>query len=247
MIKAVIIDDETASREALDALLREFVEEVQVLGQAGTPAEGLDMVRKLKPDVLFLDVELDGESGFDLLEQLPDDGPEVVFTTGYEQYATRAFRSDAADYLLKPVDLTQLREAVRKVAEKRKSAGAEERYEVLIRNWRSQGDEQIALSSSEGFIFVKLRDLIYCKGDGAYTYFFMNENEKVTVSKNIGEFENLLVSRGFFRVHKSYLINLNEMRRYVRGEGGYVVMSNGHTVDVSKRRKEAFMATLTRI
>jgi len=247
MIKAVIIDDETASREALDALLREFVEEVQVLGQAGTPSEGLDLVRKLKPDVLFLAVELDGESGFDLLEQLPDDGPEVVFTTGYEQYATRAFRSDAADYLLKPVDLTQLREAVRKVAEKRKSAGAEERYEVLIRNWRSQGDEQIALSSSEGFIFVKLRDLIYCKGDGAYTYFFMNENEKVTVSKNIGEFEGLLVSRGFFRVHKSYLINLNEMRRYVRGEGGYVVMSNGHTVDVSKRRKEAFMATLTRI
>ena len=247
MIKAVIVDDETASRQALEALLREFVAEVEVLGMAGTPAEGLDLVRNLKPDVLFLDVELDGQSGFDLVEQLPDDGPELVFTTGYEQYASRAFRSDAADYLLKPIDITQLRDAVRKVAEKRKIASAEKRYEVLVRNWRSQGEEQIALSSSEGFIFVKLRDLIYCKGDGAYTYFFMKGDEKLTVSKNIGEFENLLLERGFFRVHKSYLINLNEMRRYVRGEGGYVVMSNGHTVDVSKRRKEAFMATLTKL
>jgi two-component system LytT family response regulator len=247
MIKALIVDDETNSCQALAALLREFVPEVTVVGMAGTLAEGLEMTRNLNPDVLFLDVELDGESGFDLAEQLPDDGPELVFTTGYEQYASRAFRSDAADYLLKPIDVTQLRQAVHKVAEKRKTADAEKRYEVLIQNLRSQGEDQIALSSSEGFVFVKLRDLIYCKGDGAYTYFFMKGDEKLTVSKNIGEFESLLLQRGFFRVHKSYLINLNELRRYVRGEGGYVVMSNGHQVDVSKRRKEAFMATLTKL
>jgi len=205
------------------------------------------MVGRLHPDIVFLDVELNGESGFDFMDQLPDDGPEIVFTTGHEQYASQAFRADAIDYLLKPVDITQLKHAVQKVAEKRKLVKTEERYEVLIQNLRNHGDEQIALSSSEGFVFVRLRDLIYCKGDGAYTYFMMRGDEKITVSKNIGEFEALLLQRGFFRVHKSYLINMNEMKRYIRGEGGYVVMSNGHSVDVSKRRKESFLSTLTRL
>jgi two-component system LytT family response regulator len=246
-MKAVIVDDEPASGQALALLLREFVHEVELAGSAGNAQEALELIRRVKPDLIFLDVELDGDSGFDLLEQLPDDGPEVVFTTGYEQYATRAFRTSATDFLMKPVDVEQLRDAVRKVAEKLRVAAAEQRYGVLIRKWHGQGNEQIALSSSEGFVFIKLSDLIYCKGDGAYTYFFLRNDEKITVSKNIGEFEPLLAPRGFFRVHKSYLINLSEMKRYVRGEGGYVVMSNGQIVDVSKRRKEAFLATLTRL
>lgn len=246
-MKAVIVDDEAASGQALALMLREFVSEVEVAGSAANAQEALDLIRRVKPDLIFLDVELDGDSGFDLLEQLPDDGPEVVFTTGYEQYATRAFRTSATDFLMKPVEVDQLRDAVRKVAEKLRVAAAEQRYGVLIRNWHGQENEQIALSSSEGFVFIKLSDLIYCKGDGAYTYFFLRNDEKITVSKNIGEFEPLLAPRGFFRVHKSYLINLSEMKRYVRGEGGYVVMSNGQSVDVSKRRKEAFLATLTRI
>jgi two-component system LytT family response regulator len=246
-MKAVIVDDEAASGQALALMLQEFVSEVEVAGSAANAQEALDLIRRVKPDLIFLDVELDGDSGFDLLEQLPDDGPEVVFTTGYEQYATRAFRTSATDFLMKPVDVEQLRDAVRKVAEKLRVAAAEQRYGVLIRNWHGQGNEQIALSSSEGFVFIKLSDLIYCKGDGAYTYFFLRNDEKITVSKNIGEFEPLLAPRGFFRVHKSYLINLSEMKRYVRGEGGYVVMSNGQSVDVSKRRKEAFLATLTRL
>jgi two-component system LytT family response regulator len=246
-MKAVIVDDEPASGQALALLLREFVNEVELAGSAGNTQDALELIRRVKPDLIFLDVELDGDSGFDLLEQLPDDGPEVVFTTGYEQYATRAFRTSATDFLMKPVEVEQLRDAVRKVAEKLRVAAAEQRYGVLIRNWHGQGNEQIALSSSEGFVFIKMSDLIYCKGDGAYTYFFLRNDEKITVSKNIGEFEPLLVPRGFFRVHKSFLINLSEMKRYVRGEGGYVVMSNGQSVDVSKRRKEAFLATLTRI
>ena len=246
-MKAVIVDDEPASGQALALLLREFVTEVELAGSASNAQEALELIRRVKPDLIFLDVELDGDSGFDLLEQLPDDGPEVVFTTGYEQYATRAFRTSATDFLMKPVEVDQLRDAVRKVSEKLRVAAAEQRYGVLIRNWHGQGNEQIALSSSEGFVFIKMSDLIYCIGDGAYTYFFLRNDEKITVSKNIGEFEPLLTPRGFFRVHKSYLINLSEMKRYVRGEGGYVVMSNGQSVDVSKRRKEAFLATLTRI
>ena len=246
-MKAVIVDDEPASGQALALLLRDFVNEVELAGSASNAQDALELIRRVKPDLIFLDVELDGDSGFDLLEQLPDDGPEVVFTTGYEQYATRAFRTSATDFLMKPVEVDQLRDAVRKVAEKLRVAAAEQRYGVLIRNWHGQGNEQIALSSSEGFVFIKMSDLIYCKGDGAYTYFFLRNDEKITVSKNIGEFEPLLAPRGFFRVHKSYLINLSEMKRYVRGEGGYVVMSNGQSVDVSKRRKEAFLATLTRI
>jgi len=204
-MKAVIVDDEPASGQALALLLRDFVNEVCLAGSVSNAHEALELIRRVKPDLIFLDVELDGDSGFDLLEQLPDDGPEVVFTTGYEQYATRAFRTSATDFLMKPVEVDQLRDAVRKVAEKLRVAAAEQRYGVLIRNWHGQGNEQIALSSSEGFVFIKMSDLIYCKGDGAYTYFFLRNDEKITVSKNIGEFEPLPAPRGFFRVHKSYL------------------------------------------
>ena len=148
---------------------------------------------------------------------------------------------------MKPIDPEDLRAAVGRILSKKKITRKSDQYKVLMQNLKSGGNEQIALASQEGFLFVKIKDIIYCKGDGAYTYFFLRNEDKITVSKNIGEFEELLEEYGFFRVHKSYLINMNEMKKYIRGEGGYVVLSNNQTVDVSKRRKEAFMARLARI
>lgn len=247
MIKTILIEDEPASRQALETMVLEFCPELQLSGIAASVDRAEELIKAEQPDLVFLDIELPDGTGFDLLERFPEPTFDIIFTTGYEKYAIRAFKTAAMDYLMKPIDPDELRSAVGRIMSKRKVSRKTDQYKVLMQNLKSGGNEQIALASQEGFLFVKIKDIIYCKGDGAYTYFFLRNEDKVTVSKNIGEFEELLEDYGFFRVHKSYLINLNEMKKYIRGEGGYVVLSNNQTVDVSKRRKEAFMARLARI
>ena len=247
MIKTIIIDDEQNSREALANLVKSYCPELQVVSTASSVAEGIQAIKKEKPDLVFLDIEMPDKNGFDLLAQLDTIDFEVIITTGYEQYAVKAFKTVALDYLLKPIDINELELAVNKVLEKGKKRKVNKNFDVFIQNWKSGGNEQIALASSEGFVFVKVKDIIYCKGDGAYTYFFIKDMPRVTVSKNLKEFEELLKDQSFFRVHKSYLINLNEMKKYIRGDGGYVVMSNGDNVDVSKRKKESFLSNLSKV
>jgi two-component system LytT family response regulator len=247
MIKTIIIDDEQNSSEALERLIQDYCPDLKLVAKAASVKEGIDIIKAQKPDLVFLDIEMPDNSGFDLLAQLDPVDFEVVFTTGYEQYAIQAFKTVALDYLLKPIDIIELESAVEKVLEKRKKRKVNKNFDVFIQNWKSGGNEQIALASSQGFEFVKINDIIYCKGDGAYTYFYIKDMPRITVSKNLKEFEELLQGHSFFRVHKSYLINLNEMKKYIRGDGGYVVMSNGDNVDVSKRKKESFLSNLSRV
>ena len=247
MIKTIIIDDEQNSREALENLVKSYCPDLQVVSSAASVEEGIKVIKSEKPDLVFLDIEMPDKSGFDLLSQLDSIDFEVIITTGYEQYAVKAFKTVAVDYLLKPIDINELELAVTKVLEKRKKRKVNKNFDVFIQNWKSGGNEQIALASSEGFIFVKVKDIIYCKGDGAYTYFYIKDTPRVTVSKNLKEFEELLKDQSFFRVHKSYLINLNEMKKYIRGDGGYVVLTNGDNVDVSKRKKESFLSNLSKV
>lgn len=247
MIKTIIIDDEQNSREAIENLVKSYCPDLQVVATANSVEEGIAIIKKEKPDLVFLDIEMPDKSGFDLLAQLDTIDFEVIITTGYEQYAVKAFKTVALDYLLKPIDVNDLELAVAKVLEKRKKRRVNKNFDVFIQNWKSGGNEQIALASSEGFVFVKVKDIIYCKGDGAYTYFYIKDTPRITVSKNLKEFEELLKEQSFFRVHKSYLINLNEMKKYVRGDGGYVVMTNGDNVDVSKRKKESFLSNLSKV
>lgn len=247
MIKAIIIDDEPNSRNALYKMVQQYCTNVQLVDTADSIKTGIEAIQAHKPDLVFLDIEFPDQSGFDLLTQIENIDFDVIFTTGHEQYAIKAFKTVAIDYLMKPIDVEELENAVKKVSDKKSKGKQNSHFDVLIQNWKSQNDQQIALSSSEGFIFVKIKDIIYCKGDGAYTYFYIKSGEKITVSKNLKEFEDLLQDHSFFRTHKSYLINLNEMKKYMRGDGGYVIMSNGDSVDVSKRKKEAFLANLSKI
>ncbi|MBC7426693.1 MAG: response regulator transcription factor [Bacteroidia bacterium] len=247
MIKAIIIDDEPNSLNALSKMVQNYCPDLQVVATADTVATGIAAITEHKPDLVFLDIELPDKTGFELLASLEPVDFEVIFTTGHEEYAIKAFKTAAIDYLLKPIDIEELERAVDKVVDKRKKSKTNQNFDVLIQNWKNAESHQIALSSSEGFIFVKIKDIIYCKGDGAYTYFFLKSGEKIIVSKNLKEFEDLLDDQGFFRTHKSYLINLNEMKKYVRGDGGYVVMSNGDNIDVSKRKKESFLSNLSKI
>jgi two-component system, LytTR family, response regulator len=247
MLKTIIIDDEKNTREVLGKLLQDYCPDVKVEAMVSSLEEGRQEILKHRPDLVFLDIEFPNESGFSLLEQEEMVDFHVIFISGHEEYAIKALRADAVDYLLKPFNPKEMEIAVQKVLDKRLKSEKFKHAEILVQNWKSAQDRQIALSSTEGFLFVKIQDIIYCKGDGAYTYFYIKGSERVTVSKNLKEFEVLLQDCGFFRIHKSYLINLNEMKRYIRGEGGYVVMSNGDSVDVSKRRKEAFMSNLSKV
>ena len=235
MLKAVIIDDERKSRENLKLLLSSFVENVEIVGTADGVLTGIKTIQDNKPDVVFLDIHLSNGDGFEILEQLTDKEQNVIFVTGHEEHAVQAFRSEAIDYLLKPVSIEHLQTAVERVR-RRADADAD-----------SETQNHVTLSTSKGLIILKTEDILYCKGDGAYTYFFLKSGERITTSKNLKEYENRINDKRFFRCHKSYLINLSEIKTYVRGEGGHAIMTNGDTVSVSKRRKEAFLAALSSV
>lgn len=232
MLKAVIIDDERKSRENLELLLNEFVENVEIVGMADGVYTGIQRIEEQNPDLIFLDIHLANGDGFEIIENLKDKNQNIIFVTGHEEHAVKAFRTDAIDYLLKPVSIEQLQNAVEKVHRRQAS------------QTKQIGVNQIALSTSKGLIFLKTEDIVYCKGDGAYTYFYLKSGERITTSKNLKEYENRLTDSTFFRCHKSFLVNLSEIKTYVRGEGGHAIMSNGDHVSVSKRRKDAFLSAM---
>ena len=243
MIKAIIVEDEPKSRENLQILLSDFCKNVAVVGMAATVKEGLALIDAHQPDVVFLDIHMHKETGFDLLNQLPAINFEIIFTTAYSEYALEAIKFAAVDYLLKPIDIAELQNAVMKVEKKLEKSFTKERFELLLQNFRLESSEdfKIALPSSNGLIFVNLRDILYCEAMSNYTYFYMKGGQKYLVSRTLKDYETLLEKHFFFRIHHSYLINLREVTQYIRGDGGYVLLPNGIQLDVSKRRKDAFL------
>jgi len=243
MLKAVIVDDELKSRENLQILLNDFCENVAVLALASTIAEGMEAIRKVQPDILFLDIQMQKETGFDLLRKLDKIDFEIVFTTAHAEYAIEAIKFAAIDYLLKPIDIADLRKAVAKVEKKLSHNFLRERLDVLIQNFKSDSSDQykLVLPTSDGLTFINLKDVLYCEAMSNYTKFHMKDNSNYLVSKTLKEYENLLVEHNFFRIHNSFLVNIREVKKYVRGDGGYVVMNNEQSLDVSKRKKEAFL------
>ena len=247
MLKSIIIDDEKNSRNALAKLVQTYCTGVEIVAEGNNFEEGLKLINEHQPGLVFLDLEMPDANGLELFSRLKKIDFEVIITTGHQQYAVNAVKTAALDYLLKPIDVEALEQAVDRVFEKRKESRENKNFDIFINNFKNSAEQQIALASSEGLTFLKVKEIIYCKGDGAYTYFFTTDNTKITVSKNLKEFEMLLSDKGFFRIHKSYLINLSHMKKYVRGEGGYVIMSNGDSADVSKRKKEAFLTQLSKV
>jgi two-component system, LytTR family, response regulator len=241
MLKALIVDDEPKARENLQILLHDFVEGVTVVGLCENIAEATEAVRLHSPDVVFLDIQLQRETGFDLLTKLKEINFEVIFTTAYTEYAIKAFKFSAIDYLLKPIDIEELKKAVGRV-EKRVSNNMTGRLTQLVQNLKQGSNEnyKIALPTLDGLVFVKISDILYCEASSNYTQIFTSE-EKYLVSKTLKEYDDLLSDHNFFRIHNSYLININSIKKYVKGEGGYVVLNNDTSLDVSKRKKEAFL------
>jgi two-component system, LytTR family, response regulator len=245
MIKAMIIDDEPYCCESLAILLEEYCPEVEVTGIFYDGSDALIAIRKHAPDLIFLDVEMPKMNGFGMLKQLPTVNFEIIFTTSYDQYALKAIRFSAIDYLLKPIDTNELQNAVQKVIQRSQKPIAEQ-LEILMQKFYkpSVPVSRVALPTMEGLQMIAVDTIISCEADSNYTTLRLKDKKKIVVCRNLKEIEELLEEYSFARVHRSYLVNLNEVEKFVRGEGGYLIMSDGSSIDVSRNKKEELVKKL---
>ncbi|MDD3687396.1 MAG: LytTR family DNA-binding domain-containing protein [Bacteroidales bacterium] len=242
MLKTVVIDDELNGRNIVKSFLEKYCDGVNVIGEADGVESGVECIIENNPDLVFLDIQMQDGTGFDLLEKLPKRNFKLVFVTSFDHYAIKAFKFSAVDYILKPVDPDQLVEAVEKVKAMAPADNVESKIDVLISNINSL--EKIALPSMDGIRFVKINEIIRCESDNNYTLFYLTSKEKILVSKTLKDFEILLSGSKFYRVHKSHLVNLKFISKYIPGEGGYLILEDGSHVDVSRRKKEGLMQIL---
>lgn len=226
-------------------LLEDFCDNVKVCALCQTVDEGIQAIKEYKPEIVFLDIQMQRETGFDLLTRIKDINFEVIFTTAHSEYAIKAFKFSAIDYLLKPIDIEDLKRSIAKVNQKLQD-NISTRLEHLVQNLRTTSSDnyKLALPTSDGLFFVRVNDILYCEASGNYTEIVTNDGKKHVVSRTLKEYDDMLSGHNFYRIHNSYLVNLNAVKKYVRGEGGYVIMANDRSLDVSKRKKEGFLVRI---
>jgi len=243
MINCVLVDDETNSLEMMEWLLKTYCPNVKVEAMCNSAELGIEAIHKHKPDVVFLDIEMPHMNGFDMLEQFDRLFFDVVFCTAYDQFAIKAFKYSALNYLLKPVDPDDLKETIRRIEEKH-AVPTREQIELLLQNVKNVNKTtipRIALTTNDGMIFVSTQDIIYCEAESNYTAIVLTGGKKIMVSKVLKDIDEALAGPDFFRVHNSFLININHIKKFVRGEGGYVIMDNDANISISRSRRQEFM------
>jgi len=247
-IKALLVDDEKNNRIALQKMLEKFCPQVSVIAECDSVDSAIAAAEEQRVDVVFLDVEMPGKNGFDLLAHYNYQCPfEVIFTTAYSQYAVKAIRFSALDYLLKPVDPEELIRAVHKLSIKKSEEIKSKQFELLEQkiNNKDLGKKQLAISTLEGIYFATLDEIIHVDADSSYTKIYISSGDMIMSSKPLKYFEELLEDYDFVRVHQSHIINLKLIRRYVRGDGGQVIMMNGTEIEVSRRKKDDLLAKIS--
>ena len=243
-MRAIIIDDEPSGRKAVRSFITKYTPHIEIIEEADNVKNGLFSILTHNPDVVFLDIRMPDGTGFDLLEKLPKIEFNLIFVTAYEQHAIKAFKYSAVDYLLKPLNPDDFIAAVSRLETNNKLDEIEQKVELLIKN--NDKVETIALPTTTGLKMIALSDIVRCESDNNYTYFHLVGAKKVLVSKTLKEYDAILSEEGFYRTHKTHLVNLKYIKDYVKGEGGYVVLSNGDHVDVSRRKKEGLIELLTK-
>src|SRR3546814_329601 len=246
MISAVIVEDERHSRETLNNLLAEFCSGVNVIGMAGSVNEACSLISQLEPDLVFLDIELQTGTGFEVLNSLQSLQFDVVFTTAFEHYAIKAIKFSSIDYLLKPIDIPELQHAVEKAKDRKGDVHRSLKLESLLENLNAHpgDDRKICLATQESMEFINIREILYCEASGSYTQFYLRNGSTLLVSKNLKEYENMLMEYQFLRVHNSFLINLREVKSLVKSEGGYILMNNNSQISISPKKREAFLGRM---
>lgn len=252
-IKSILIDDEPRGINTLRKLLNYSCPIVDIISCCNGAEEAKEQILLLKPELIFLDIAMPGKSGLDLLEELPEINFEIIFVTAHDNYMTQAFHFSAVDYLLKPVDEELLVEAVNRVIKRFAKNSSEDVkktttiVETLLHNIQNRtGCEKMKLCipSLKGFQVVKIEEIIYCEANSNYTNFYFTNRNAICASKPIHEYEELLLDCNFVRIHKSFLVNLEHIKEYIRGEGGNVILSNGSEVEVSRRKKDLLMTKM---
>jgi len=244
ILRAVLIDDEDNCLKMLQWELNNRCPEVEILAMCDSGKEGLKAIKKHQPDVVFLDIEMPYMNGFEMLELTADINFEVIFTTAYDQYAIKAFKISAVDYLLKPIDEDNLTKAVERVKEKLKQNFSPYQINYIkqqVENVKHQKVKNIALPTLEGLIFVALEHIIYCQSDGGYARVYLMDGRNIFISRTLREMEEILEGFQFKRVHNSFIINLDHIKKYIKADGGYLIMSNDNEVKVSRSKKDELL------
>ena len=241
-LKAIIVDDEKSSLQNLRQKLTEFCPDIHVIASSEKPEEAILLIRQYKPDVIFLDIEMPRMSGIRMLDELTDYTGEIIFTTAYNHYAVDAIRISAFDYLVKPVSITELQNAVARLV-KYKQSETKERLDILRQSLsenKSQ-DDKIAVPTGEGLEFIQIKNIVHIESSSNYSKIFLAGGKNMLVTKLLKDFEDILLPYRFYRVHNSHLINLSYIKKYIRGDGGQVVMQDDTYIDVARRKKEEFL------
>ena len=243
MVNCIIIDDEAKNIKLLQNMLVIHCPAIKVMATATEAKNGLLLIDELQPQLVFLDVEMPHINGFDLLKKLEPVNFETIFVTAYSHYAVEAFEHHATGYITKPINVEKLIAAVNTATKRIEEKNINKNlFSLLERNTKQAAPDKIPLSTNNGLIFVKLADILYCESSGNYTSFFLNNDKKIMVSRQLGEYEKLLPETNFTRIHDKYIINLSYIKKYIKGSGGDVVLENGKEIPVASRRKEEFMA-----
>lgn len=253
MVTAVLIDDDGNLREGMKAMLQIYAPEIEITGEADSVKTGIELIETTKPDIVFLDILMNDGSGFDILERLNHKfgkiTSHIIFITAHEKFAIKAFRFSALDFLLKPVDPDDLQSVLKKIKAVIHQDHDNKNIGLLLENIQKKpgGFKKIALSTSDGIHLFEIKDIIRCESEDNYTKFYIKNHKPVLISKTLKEYEELLKDQDFERIHQSHLINLNELRSYIKKDGGFVVMSDESQLPVSQRKKERLQEMISRL
>jgi len=242
MLRAIIIDDEPNAVLSIELIITEYCTDIEIVGKAHSAVSGKKQILEKNPDFIFLDVDMPRGSGFDMLEMLPEINFDIVFVTAYSDYAIKAFKYSAIDYILKPIDIDDLLNSIEKIKKRRQNKNISNvNYDVLLQNIKSKSPKTIAIPNLSGIDFVDVDKVIRLKAEGSYTKIYIKDQDYILASKNLKEYQELLSEDDFFRPHNSHLINLANVKRYIQKDGGYIEMSDGSVVPMSRRKKELFL------
>lgn len=250
MIKAIIVDDELGARESLSKMIEKNCKQLEIVAKADSAQAAFEAITSKKPDLVFLDIEMPNGNAFDLLEKFKEINFNIIFTTAYDHYAIKAIKFSAVDYILKPIDPEELTEAVKRFEKKQQGEPnvLDKQFKTLLSNVRPENKlKKVGIPDGDGLIFINLSDIVRCESDGNYTFFILTNGKKIIASRTLGEYEQMFTEDNFFRVHRSHLINLQHVKKYIKGEGGYVIMTDDSQVEVSRRNKNEFLEKLSHV
>jgi two-component system, LytTR family, response regulator len=247
MIRAVIIDDEPDLQEINRRIIKENFTDIEILGVAGSVDDGVKLIQDSKPELVFLDIELEGGTGFHILQKVDYAAFKTIFVTAFNQFALKAIKFSAVDYILKPVNEFEFCNAVRNAVEAIDSKQRQEQMQTLLTQIEGKKSPQkVVLRTSEALYLTDINDIIYCKSDNSYTTFYLTDNKSILVSKGMKEYCELFEDQGFFRPHQSYLVNMNHIAKIDKSDGGFIIMKNNKEIPISVRRKQSLMKMLER-